>query len=345
MNAFRTSLIILNYNYGHFLEDAVNSALDQEQPFYEIIVVDDGSTDNSRTLIDFFPQNILKIFKENGGQGSAMNAGFDRAQGEWVWFIDADDYLFPGSLRKVQAKYSNEIGWIYGQLQRVSRDKKNIGLCLPSTLPEGDLFPALAKHGTRRLSPTSGLVFRRDALKKHMPVPDFFRANADDYLRISMAVSTPVASIPDPIAAFRSHETSEQSLVKHSIVGIKNFLARSSVAFEKVAQEAVRRGWSPVPRRNRIDSHFSLCELIVYADSHPLISRGFANRIRLGRSALHTTWVDSNITFLRRIQRSIHILAITATPSFLVKHLNTWILSTGRNTKTLVKKIGLIKRP
>lgn len=71
------SIIIDNYNYGRFLADAINSALAQTYQHTEVIVVDDGSTDNSREIISQYGDRIRPVLKENGGQGSAFNAGFE----------------------------------------------------------------------------------------------------------------------------------------------------------------------------------------------------------------------------------------------------------------------------
>src|ERR1035438_2741424 len=76
------SVIIDNYNYGGFVRDAINSALDQTYPNVEVIVVDDGSTDNSREVISSFGNRVISVLKENGGQSSALNAGIARSSGE-----------------------------------------------------------------------------------------------------------------------------------------------------------------------------------------------------------------------------------------------------------------------
>src|SRR6266700_1460758 len=89
------SIIIDNYNYGRFLEQAIESALNQNYLRTEVIVVDDGSTDNSREVIARYGNRILPLVKDNGGQASAFNAGFRRSHGEVVLFLDADDALFP----------------------------------------------------------------------------------------------------------------------------------------------------------------------------------------------------------------------------------------------------------
>ena len=80
------SIIITNYNYEKFLLRAIDSALRQTYPKKEIIVVDDGSTDSSRQIINSYGNKIIPVFKENGGEISASNAGFFASKGEVIFF-------------------------------------------------------------------------------------------------------------------------------------------------------------------------------------------------------------------------------------------------------------------
>ena len=91
----KVSILINNYNYGRFLAEAIDSALAQTYKNLEVIVVDDGSTDNSREIIASYSDRIVPVLKENGGQASAFNAGFERARSDWIAFLDSDDIFFP----------------------------------------------------------------------------------------------------------------------------------------------------------------------------------------------------------------------------------------------------------
>src|SRR5213594_4513645 len=81
-NARLASIIVNNYNYGRFLREAVDSALNQTYRNTEVIVVDDGSTDGSPDIIAGYGDRIVPILKQNGGQNSALNAGFSLSRGD-----------------------------------------------------------------------------------------------------------------------------------------------------------------------------------------------------------------------------------------------------------------------
>jgi glycosyltransferase involved in cell wall biosynthesis len=94
------SIIITNYNYSLFIEKAIASAINQDYTSKEIIVVDDGSTDDSLEVIRKFGSNVKLVRKTNGGISSARNAGFLEAHGFYIAYLDADDYWEPTKLSK-----------------------------------------------------------------------------------------------------------------------------------------------------------------------------------------------------------------------------------------------------
>jgi glycosyltransferase involved in cell wall biosynthesis len=86
------SIVVNNFNYGRFLRQSIESALAQDHPRTEVIVVDDASTDGSVEIIRSFGDRIVPVCQErNGGQAAALNAGFAASRGELIIFLDADD--------------------------------------------------------------------------------------------------------------------------------------------------------------------------------------------------------------------------------------------------------------
>ena len=93
----KISVIVPVYNVENYLEKCLNSLVNQNLQEIEILVINDGSTDNSQKIIEVFqskfPQKIKTFAKENGGLSDARNYGIDRATGEFLAFVDSDDYV------------------------------------------------------------------------------------------------------------------------------------------------------------------------------------------------------------------------------------------------------------
>ena len=107
MAAPEFSIIIAVYNGEHTIARAIQSVLDQTYPAHEIIVIDDGSTDGTATQVKQFGGVARYIYQQNAGVAAARNAGVDAATGDWLAFLDADDYYYPDRLK-----------WQAEQLQR-----------------------------------------------------------------------------------------------------------------------------------------------------------------------------------------------------------------------------------
>ncbi len=85
------TILINNYNYADFLDKAIASALSQDYTNKEVVVIDDGSQDDSHKIIRKYGDNVRSVLKENGGQASTFNTGLEVCRGEIVCFLDADD--------------------------------------------------------------------------------------------------------------------------------------------------------------------------------------------------------------------------------------------------------------
>ncbi|MDY6804020.1 MAG: glycosyltransferase [Cyanobacteriota bacterium] len=96
----RVSVIIATYNNAGYIEEAIASVLNQTFTNYEIIVVDDGSTDNTRQVLEPYLDKIRYIYQENQGVSKARNLGLEMARGEFISFLDADDFFLPDKLGK-----------------------------------------------------------------------------------------------------------------------------------------------------------------------------------------------------------------------------------------------------
>ncbi|WP_342648407.1 glycosyltransferase [Mucilaginibacter sp. CSA2-8R] len=118
------SVIITNYNHGKYLSTAINSVLSQSYLNFEVIVIDDGSTDDSRSVIERY-QSVKYIFQTNQGLSAARNKGIDIAAGEYLVFLDADDWLYNNAL-SINAGYlsgNDDAAFAYGAHQIINTGK------------------------------------------------------------------------------------------------------------------------------------------------------------------------------------------------------------------------------
>lgn len=199
------SVIIGNYNYGRFISQAIDSVLEQTYQNSELIVVDDGSTDNSREIITSYSNQLISVFQENAGQGAAFNAGLSKASGEFVCFLDSDDYYREDKLEKVVTAFLSHPEWVQISHGRTSIDREgNIIGNDPTFLNYGDVKPLLLKWGKYAWAITSGLCYRRSVLDLVAPLPKRPRA-ADTYLTATVPFYGEVGNILEPLMFYRKH--------------------------------------------------------------------------------------------------------------------------------------------
>ncbi|HSH00906.1 MAG TPA: glycosyltransferase family A protein [Anaerolineae bacterium] len=97
----QVTIIIPTFNHGHFIAEAINSVLKQTYPHYQIIVIDDGSTDNTADIVAQFGDAVHYHWQENQGLSAARNTGLSLATGDLINFLDADDWHFPQFLENL----------------------------------------------------------------------------------------------------------------------------------------------------------------------------------------------------------------------------------------------------
>ncbi|MDE2313074.1 MAG: glycosyltransferase family 2 protein, partial [Elusimicrobia bacterium] len=205
----KISAVINNYNYGRYLPRAVESVLAQDFPAdqMEIIIVDDGSTDDSAERAAAYGERVIYHRQENRGQAGALNAGFARARGAYVALLDADDEWLPGKLRKVIARF--EANLKTGLVQHWMRTVDAEGRPLPTYVehwPERYAFDDL-RTGRARFVGTSGLAFRKEGVKGILPIPEDLRFCADEYLYTHVLFKTEAENIPEMLGLRRVHGT------------------------------------------------------------------------------------------------------------------------------------------
>lgn len=188
------SIIIGNYNYETFLGKAINSALNQTYENIEIIVVDDGSTDNSQDVIANYDDKVISIFKENGGQPSTYNAGFASSKGDIICFLDSDDIFLPEKVARIVSIFEEhqDIDWCFHSLQLIDENDKLLGRTTTVNYKSGDRdYREIFQKGKipPSLPPCATLCFRRSLLEKILPMPTSKYMPASDFYVKYMAAA------------------------------------------------------------------------------------------------------------------------------------------------------------
>lgn len=203
------SIIISSYNYARYLREAIDSCLDQTYPDVEVIVVDDGSRDESPQIIRSYGDRIKAIFKQNGGHASALNMGFSRSRGQVVIFLDSDDALMPcaaeTAVRLMKDPQVSSVRWQMWTMDSSSRVMaKKVP---PDKIVGGDLRDDLLREGPHHFPPTSGNAWARWFLDRVMPIPEeaFRLGGGDLYLATLAALYGRVRATEEPQGLYRIH--------------------------------------------------------------------------------------------------------------------------------------------
>lgn len=239
------SVIINNYNYGRFLRTAVDSALGQTYPDVQVIVVDDGSTDDSRDVMEFYGDSIVSIVKENAGQASAFNAGMAECKGHIVIFLDSDDALLPETAEQVVHAFvtHDHVAKVQYRMEIIDADNNRTGVIKPSLhLPmrSGDLRRQILMFPEDIVRmPTSGNAFHAAVLGVIFPMPEEeFRILADEYVRQLAPLYGGVVSLDYVGALYRMHGSNNYEGNEWDLARIQKELVHMACTHAAIALHA-----------------------------------------------------------------------------------------------------------
>ena len=206
------SVLIDTYNHEKFIEQAISSVLEQDFPAsdFEILVVDDGSTDRTPELVRKFSTRVIYLPKQNGGQASAFNFGIPHCRGEIVAFLDGDDWWEPNKLATVLAEFESdpEIGAVGHGLYEVDENGKRLFLNIPNrrySCRLRDIDEARHFLELRSFLGTSRLAIRRAVLERILPLPENLLVEADEFLATLAAALAGCVVLDQPLTSYRFH--------------------------------------------------------------------------------------------------------------------------------------------
>ncbi len=240
----KVSVIIPTYNRANYIGEAIESVLAQTYQDYEIIVVDDGSTDNTRKVLEQFDGHIEYIYQENRGEAAARNTGLLVSKGEYLVLLDSDDTILPQKLERQVAFLDTHpsVGVVYSDLYFVDEDGKQLMLHSAYKGKKGDsgnVLEALIRRGN--FIPVHSAMVRRSCFDVVGQFNESLFIGTDWEMWLRLAEQYTFQYIDIPSGNYRVH--AGMSLAPHS----PGRLEKAAVAhrevenapyFQKVSKEA-----------------------------------------------------------------------------------------------------------
>ncbi len=331
------SIVIPNYNYGEFIGHAIDSAIGLDWPAVEIIVVDDGSTDNSHSVIQAYGKRVVAIYQPNAGQRSACNVGFAHAHGQVVIFLDSDDTLEPSLVRELAAVWRPGISKVQFQMKVIDATGSWTGSFLPqySIIPE----PAQIRHwalatGAYPTPPGSGNAYARTFLEKIFPLQgqDPF---SDSYCLAAAPFLGDVVTIAKPLVSYRVHGRNDGAMTHLDIERFGRDVARACWRFEyaqSVAQSTGTRLPDAALHKSLPILAYRLASLCLAPERHPIEGDSV---LRVLRYLLQAAFISQGIALPARLAFAIWGSLVAISPSPIRKRLVLWRFTSSARPQVL----------
>ena len=236
------SVIIPCYNQAHFLSEAIVSVFSQRHREYEVIVVDDGSSDDTWYTATTFDR-VRCLRQENRGVASARNAGLAASNGSYIVFLDADDRLLPNALSVgiESLKSSPECAFSYGHIIPISTDGSSLTIPNQAAV-RANHYLELLRHNY--VWTTGAVVYRRDILEAVCGFNESTSGSADFDLNARITRRFPIVCSDESVLEYRQHV---QSMSRDYALMLRNAITvrraqRRFVKGKRTFETALRTG-------------------------------------------------------------------------------------------------------
>lgn len=247
----KVSVIIPTYNRVHMVTQAIESILTQSYEDFEIIVVDDGSTDNTQEVIsryvELHPQKIHYIFKQNGGCASARNAGIKAATGDFVAFLDSDDLYEPRKL-ELQVELLNmeqDCGFVYSDCIEFDEARNRSWIRRAAAFDCPEHFDVKCFMRPNADAHFGSFLFRRECIECIGGFDECFQYNEDSYFLQKIAIIFKVCYSDYPSLRARSHRSqksrSRTNLIQTLLKNTEDILCEYPEFKQKLGTRAQQR--------------------------------------------------------------------------------------------------------
>jgi glycosyltransferase involved in cell wall biosynthesis len=290
------SVIIPCYNHGSFLAESIRSVYSQTYSSVQIIVVDDGSTDDTAKVAKSIP-NVNYIYQENAGLSAARNTGIKHSQGDFLVFLDADDLLYPDAL-SINVTYlqaHQEAVFVSGAHDVVSVTKRKLGekraIVTSKHYIEFLRGNYIGMHAT--------VMFRRSVFNEFLY--DETLTSCEDYdIYLKVARKYPVIHHTEKLTAYRMHSSNMSGNASRMLSQVLHVLNRQKeVLLNKAERQAYRKGVRFYTKYYTIQLFYH----IQGSDKNP------------SKESLDVLWKKNKILYMRYLMRKY-------TPDFALRFLN-----------------------
>ena len=320
----RVTVCITSFNYAEFLRRAIDSALGQDYDKLEVIVVDDGSTDGSRHVIESYGDRVVAVFQPNAGQSAAANTAFAMASGDVVFFLDSDDVLAPGAVATAAREFGRDPELVKMQfaLAVVDASGRFTGATIPrhaAAFPSGDLRRHVLRSRNYPWPPTSGNAYATSALRHVMPIPTAeYRLCPDLYLAETVPLCGRILSTSTVGAWYRWHGENASHEPRTILEDLHRAMAFVAIGHRHVRRIAAELGLDLSEHPENVadldDLAYlaaRLASLRLDPDTHPLPRDTVGDLLARG---LRATWRHPWFRLHTRVKRSVWFVAAAVLP-------------------------------
>lgn len=202
------SIIIPTYNRAGFLQETLQSVIDQKFTNWECIIIDDGSTDETATVVKGFAEKdnrIKYVYQENAERSAARNNGMKRAKGQYICFLDSDDLYLPDHLADMHDRIIRKGLPVALFITGVVRDEDGIRTIVPFESPESFKNNICFFLFSRESVIPARVAIHREILKTHFFDPNL-KVGEDVALWVRIAFDYPVFAVPEATVVYKLHE-------------------------------------------------------------------------------------------------------------------------------------------
>jgi glycosyltransferase involved in cell wall biosynthesis len=207
--ACRISVLVPTYNRARFLRASLDSILSQTLPAFEVIVIDDGSTDETAEIVREYGDRLVYLPKANEGKSTALNLGLQHVRGDYVWIMDDDDVALPHALDRLVAplEADRDLGMSFGtHLIADTLPDGTVGETVERTLPtfpDSDLFLALVQHGN--LIGQAAFLARTVVCQQVGPYNTALIRSQDFEMVLRLSAACRAVRVSGPMYIYRQH--------------------------------------------------------------------------------------------------------------------------------------------